>query len=84
MALFMQRPEEQQNDWTGLPSEPKDTTDSPDTLGAVPAVDPSALDLGGSTTSIVFPVAAPTPEAADTTDAAPGPEPDSEPEPDSA
>ncbi|MGM1018242.1 MAG: hypothetical protein ACQEW8_11975 [Actinomycetota bacterium] len=68
MALFMQRPEEQQNDWTGLPSEPRDTTDRTDTLGAVPAVDPSAIDLGGDVTSVVVPVAVPAPEADSTTD----------------
>lgn len=71
----MQRPEEQQNDWTGLPSEPRDTTDSPDTLGAVPAVDPSAIDLSGDVTSVVVPVAVPLPEASGTTDSAPGPDP---------
>lgn len=75
MALFMQRPEEQQNDWTGLPSEPRDSADSPDTLGAVPAVDPSAIDLGGDVTSVVVPVAVPTPAASDTTDSAPGADP---------
>lgn len=62
MGLFQQRPEEHEDQWAGLPSEPRDR-DGADALDAVPAVDPSALGFGGDVTSIVFPVAPPPPAA---------------------
>lgn len=63
MGLFAPSPQEE-NTWTALPGEPRETRDTADTLDAAPAVDPLALDFGTQVTSIVFPVAPPTPEAA--------------------
>lgn len=71
MALFQQKPEEQKQDWAGLPSEPLDPENPAETLPEAPAVDPSTLTLGGETTSLVFPVAAPPSEESDAASAAP-------------
>lgn len=62
MGLFQHRPEEHENVWAGLPAEPRGTEDAVDDL-AVTAIDPLTVGLGASYTSIVFPVAPPTPEA---------------------
>lgn len=60
MGLFQHRPEEEENQWAGLPSEPVER-EGADVLDAVPSVDPMALGLGASVSSIVFPVAPPAP-----------------------
>lgn len=64
MGLFQHRPEEEEKQWAGLPSEPREHG-AADTLDAAPTVDPLSvgLGLGGETTSIVFPVAPPPPAA---------------------
>lgn len=65
MGLFQQRPEEEEKQWAGLPSEPRELG-AADVLDAAPAVDPLSLgfgDGGGSVQSIVFPVAPPAPSA---------------------
>ncbi|KDA04719.1 hypothetical protein DC31_05320 [Microbacterium sp. CH12i] len=62
MGLFQQRPDEEQQDWTGLPSEPLEA-DTADTLGAGPAIDPLSIGLGASVSSIAFPVTLPAPDA---------------------
>ena len=62
MGLFQHRPEDEENQWAGLPSEPLER-EGADVLDVVPAVDPMALGLGASVSSIVFPVA-PLPPAA--------------------
>ena len=62
MGLFQQGPKDEQQNWTGLPSEPLET-DSVETLGAAPALDPLSVGLGGPVSSIVFPVAPPAPDA---------------------
>src|SRR5699024_3004906 len=70
----------------GIPSDPLREKSTAESLDEAPAVDPFAIGLGGQTTSLVFPVAAPTPEAADATTGEPGddpvPDPDSVPNPD--
>lgn len=58
MGLFQNRPEEQENQWAGLPSEPRDDSGN-DVLDTAPPVDPMSLDFSGSISSIVFPVAPP-------------------------
>jgi hypothetical protein len=75
MGLFQHRPEEEENQWAGLPSEPLER-EGADVLDVVPAVDPMALGLGASVSSIVFPVAVPAP-AADSVESG---EPDEDPE----
>lgn len=77
MGLFQHRPEDEENQWAGLPSEPLEKTGA-DVLDTAPAVDPMSLGLGGSVSSIVFPVAPPAPAASATEDR----EPDSDPETD--
>ncbi|MCK2035322.1 hypothetical protein KZC51_04155 [Microbacterium sp. SSW1-49] len=62
MGLFQQRPEEEENQWAGLPSEPLER-EGADVLDAAPSVDPMALGLGASVSSIVFPVTPPAPAA---------------------
>lgn len=64
MGLFQQRPEQEEKQWAGLPSEPL-ARDAADTLDTEPAVDPLALGFGtaGAVSSIAFPVAPPAPEA---------------------
>ncbi len=62
MGLFQQGPQEEQKDWTGLPSEPRDI-DAVEELVAAPAVDPLSIGLGVPVSSIVFPVAPPAPDA---------------------
>lgn len=62
MGLFQHRPEEEENQWAGLPSEPLERGDA-DTLSDAPAVDPLAIGLGAQVSSIVFPVAPPPPAA---------------------
>ncbi|MBT2484343.1 MULTISPECIES: hypothetical protein [unclassified Microbacterium] len=57
MGLFQHRPEEQENQWAGLPSEPLDR--GSDVLDTAPVVDPMTLGLGAEVSSIVFPVAPP-------------------------
>lgn len=59
MGLFQNRPEEQENQWAGLPSEPREQDAG--VLDTVPAADPATLGFGGEVTSIVFPVAPPPP-----------------------
>lgn len=75
MGLFQHRPEDEENQWAGLPSEPLDNTGA-DVLDTVPAVDPMSLDFSGSVSSIVFPVAPPPPAAFSIEDR----EPEGEPE----
>lgn len=65
MGLFSQVPEFRKDDWAGIPSDPLREKSTAESLDEAPAVDPFALTLPGSTSSIVFPVAAPAPEAAD-------------------
>ncbi|MDR2997217.1 MAG: hypothetical protein LBU78_03760 [Microbacterium sp.] len=68
MGLFQQRPEEEQNEWAGLPSEPLDPQSAAEQLDAPPtASDIFGLGGGPLYTSVVFPVAPPAPEAADVT-----------------
>lgn len=62
MGLFQHRPEDEENQWAGLPSEPLEHGVA-DTLDAAPAVDPAAIEFGPAYTSVVFPVAPPAPEA---------------------
>lgn len=68
MGLFVNRPEEQQNHWAGLPSEPLDA-DEAEIQETVRTADSLTLGLGlglgNPVTSIVFPVTPPSPEAAD-------------------
>ena len=66
MGLFQQKPEAHQTEWAGLPSEPLDPQSPAEALDAASVVDPFAVELPGSTSSIVFPVAAPAPETGDT------------------
>lgn len=70
MGLFQQGPKDEQQDWTGLPSEPRDT-DTADELGTAPAFDPLSVGLGGSVSSIVFPVAPAAPDAVGTENSEP-------------
>jgi len=68
MGLFQQRPEEEQNEWAGLPSEPLDAQSAAEQLDAPPtASDLFGVSGGPLYTSVVFPVAPPAPEAADVT-----------------
>jgi hypothetical protein len=75
MGLFQHRPEEEENQWAGLPSEPLER-EGADVLDVAPAVNPMALGLGASVSSIVFPVAVPAPAA----DSVENGEPDEDPE----
>ena len=70
MGLFRQRPEEEEKQWAGLPSEPRDVG-AADLLEEAPTVDALLIGQGNPTTSIVFPVAPPAPEAADAGSAEP-------------
>ncbi|MGW9159033.1 hypothetical protein [Microbacterium sp. NPDC055665] len=78
MGLFQQKPEEQENQWV-LPSEPLERTEA-DTLDTAPVVDPLSIGLGAETSgdlsSVLFPVAPPTPEAVTTESREPEPEDD--------
>lgn len=67
MGLFSQVPEFRKDDWAGIPSDPLREKTTAEALDEAPAVDPFDIGLGGQTTSMVFPVAAPTPEASDAT-----------------
>ena len=67
MGLFSQVPEFRKDDWAGIPSDPLREKSTAESLDETPAVDPFALNLPGSTSSIVFPVAAPAPDGADAT-----------------
>lgn len=58
MGLFQNRPEEEEKQWAGLPSEPLDHA-STDLLDAPLAADPMTLGLGTSLTSVAIPVTAP-------------------------
>lgn len=60
MGLFQHRPEEEENQWAGLPSEPLDRGTA-DTLDTAPSVDPLSIGLGAEVSSIVFPVTPPPP-----------------------
>ena len=71
MGVFSQRPEEELNEWAGLPAEPREP-DAADVLDAAPAVDPFSVGLGAQYSTVVFPVAAPAPDAADAPTAGPG------------
>lgn len=62
MGLFQHRPEEEENQWAGLPSEPLEH-DGVDALSTAPTVDPLSIGLGADVGSIVFPVAPPAPSA---------------------
>ncbi|WP_144876090.1 hypothetical protein [Microbacterium sp. 1.5R] len=77
MGLFQQRPEEEENQWA-LPSEPLERSES-EVLGSEPAVDPLSIGLGvdngAGVSSIVFPVAPPTPSAASAENREPDPDP---------
>lgn len=75
MGLFTPRPQHEQQEWAGLPSEPLDPQSAAERLDAAPAADPTGIGLAAGSTSIVFPVAPPAPEAADAATAAP-PDPD--------
>lgn len=75
MGLFQHRPEEEENQWAGLPSEPLER-EGADVLDAVPSVDPMSLRLGASVSSIVFPVAPPAPAAVSIENREPGDDPD--------
>lgn len=68
MGLFQQRPEEEQNAWAGLPSEPRDVQNPADRLDDAPSLDLMDIGLGAKYSTMVFPVAPPAPEAADVTD----------------
>jgi hypothetical protein len=76
MGLFQQRPEEEEKQWAGLPSEPREH-DGVDALDAAPSVDPLTLGLGGGggqVSTIVFPVAPPPPAAVSTENREPDPQ----------
>ncbi|MFJ2551484.1 hypothetical protein [Microbacterium sp. NPDC087591] len=75
MGLFQNRPEEEENQWAGLPSEPLER-EGADVLDAGPSIDPMALGLGASVTSLVFPVAVPAPADVSTENREPDEEPD--------
>ncbi len=78
MGLFQQRPEEEQQQWAGLPSEPHETTGA-ERLEEAPSLDLLDVGLGAAYSTTVFPVVPPAPEAADVSDAGPGPDhPDDE------
>lgn len=62
MGLFQHRPEEQENQWAGLPSEPLEQG-AADALDTAPSIDPMTLGLGAEVSSIVFPVTPPPPAA---------------------
>lgn len=64
MGLFQQRDEEEQQQWAGLPSEPRGPENPADTLSPS-SVDPFAVDFAAQVTTMVFPVAPPAPEAAE-------------------
>ncbi|UWF77626.1 hypothetical protein [Microbacterium neungamense] len=72
MGVFSERPEQQRQDWAGLPSEPYDVTDPPERLDEAPRLAPDDLGLGAQYSSVVIPVAPPAPEAADASDSGPG------------
>ena len=80
MGLFSQVPEFRKDDWAGIPSDPLREKSTAESLDEAPAVDPFAIGLGGQTTSMVFPVAAPAPEAADVTTGEPGDDPVPDPD----
>lgn len=75
MGLFQHRPEEEENQWAGLPSEPLER-EGADVLDAGPSVDPLALGLGASVTSLVFPVAVPASAATSIEEREPDKDPD--------
>lgn len=60
MGLFQQRPEDEQQQWAGLPSEPRAPESAADHLEA--AAD-DLMMVGAQYTSVVLPVAPPAPEA---------------------
>ncbi|REJ05184.1 hypothetical protein DY023_11475 [Microbacterium bovistercoris] len=66
MGLFQQRPDDEQKQWAGLPSEPLDTQSAAEQLDTPPtASDLFGVAGGPLYTTVVFPVAPPAPEAAD-------------------
>ncbi|MFS0853233.1 hypothetical protein [Microbacterium sp. 179-I 3D4 NHS] len=79
MGLFQQRPEEEEKQWAGLPSEPRERDGVADLDTAAP-VDPLTLGFGAATSSIVFPVAPPPPAASSVEDSEPEPERDPGPD----
>ncbi|WP_309064883.1 hypothetical protein [Microbacterium sp.] len=80
MGLFQQRPEEEQNQWAGLPSEPIEVSEA-ERLDEAPTLDLLDVGLGAAYSTMVFPVAPPAPEAVDVTDGDPGAD-EGDPEPD--
>ena len=82
MGLFQQRPEEEEKQWAGLPSEPREH-DGVDDLDASTTVDPLTLGLGAATSSIVFPVTPPPPAVSSAEHSGSEPEPEPDPDPDS-
>ncbi|MFH8250340.1 hypothetical protein ACH3VR_08255 [Microbacterium sp. B2969] len=57
MGLFTQRPEEDNEDWTGLPSEPAREETAAERLPDAPPAGGGAWDLFGASGSVVIPVA---------------------------
>ncbi|MFK4761484.1 hypothetical protein ACI3KS_11165 [Microbacterium sp. ZW T5_45] len=59
MGVFQQRPEDEEKQWAGLPSEPRDV-DAVDRLDEAPSVDPLVIGLGadGGVTSVSLPLSA--------------------------
>ena len=74
MGVFQQRPEDEEKQWAGLPSEPRDV-DAVDRLDDAPSVDPLVIGLGadGGVSSVSLPLSALglTAHTVDTEDAAP-------------
>lgn len=62
MGLFQQGPKHNQQDWAGLPSEPRNS-EGTETLDTGPGLDPLSVGLGASVDSISFPLTPPTPAA---------------------
>lgn len=73
MGLFQHRPEDEENQWAGLPSEPLER-EGADVLDAPPPVDPMAIGLGAAVSSVALPA---TPLLSEETTA---PEPEDDPD----
>ncbi|WP_345803056.1 hypothetical protein AAIB33_08230 [Microbacterium sp. AZCO] len=79
MGLFTQRPEENDGDWAGLPSEPLREETAAERLPDAPPAGGGAWDLFGSSGSVVIPVAHVAEEREDEESGEPADRPDDEP-----
>lgn len=62
--MFTQKPQEP-SAWAALPGEPLEDADSTERLDEAPNLDLLDVGLGAAYSTVVFPVAPPTPEAAE-------------------